>query len=423
MLTSMELLRTFSRDKGVSRTFLAVLLLLSLSGSEGVHGASDSYRSGLDLFRAGRFEEAAEEFEDAIREDPSSPEPLRSLAHTLAALGQQKLLKGDLESASRYFEEAVDKWPDEAAFQFLLAVAYFRSADYYGARRAAEEALDLEEDHFGSRELLGDIYYQDGYLNRAIPEWEAALEAGAPRPSQLREKIARAEREYDAESGFGRDVSAHFTLQYDDPVPRDMVKAILDYLEEAYDEIGEELGTYPSGDIPVILYSKILFTEITRSPLWVAGSFDGKIRLPVGGLSDPRAVAHLRPVLTHELAHAFIRTMAPGGLPLWFEEGLAKHFEGLTTERAETLLQGTGVPPPRTFEALTAGLRGRGGSVKVSYLAALLAVRLLIEDEGFWTVRRILEAVGQGQTFQEALQGEARLDLAEFEEKWHSSLP
>jgi tetratricopeptide (TPR) repeat protein len=408
---------------GVLRTFLAVLLLLFFSGTEGVHGASESYRSGVDLFRDGHFEEAAAKFEDALREDPSSSEPLRSLAHTLAALGQQKFRKGDLESAADYFEEAVDKWPEEEAFHFLLAVTYFRSGDYYGARRAAEEALDLEENHFGSRELLGDIYYQDGYLNRAIPEWEAALEAGAPRASQLREKIARAEKESDAESGFGRDVSVHFTLQYDEPVPRNMVRVILDYLEEAYDDIGEELGTYPSGDIPVILYSKILFTEITRNPLWVAGSFDGKIRLPVGGLSDPRAAVHLRPVLTHELAHAFIRRIAPGGLPLWFEEGLAKHFEGLTTERAEALLGGTGTSPPTTFEALTEGLRGRGGRVKSSYLAALLAVRLLIEDEGFWTVRRILEAVGRGQTFEEALRGEARLDLAEFEERWRSSLP
>ncbi len=393
------------------------LFALQAHGSEG-----SAAREGADLFRAGRLEEAAGKFREALEEDPSSREIRRSLAHTLASLGQRSIQAGDLQSASDYLEEAVEAWPDEAAFHFLLAVASFRRGDLYDARRSVEEALDLDGDHRPSRELLGDIYYQEGYLTRAIPEWEQAMEGGGPEAHRLQAKIERAGKESDAESGFGRDVSVHFTLQYDGPVSRETVRAVLDILEEAYSEIGGELGSYPSGDIPVILYSKILFTEITRSPMWVAGTFDGKIRIPVGGVSGAGQAPHLRPILTHELAHAFIRAMATTGLPLWFEEGLAKHFEGIPTERAEEILGGHG-DVPSSFSGLNSGLRGRGQAVKSSYLASLLAVRTLIDSEGFWTVRRILEGVGEGLPFDEAFREETGMEVGEFEERWRSNLP
>jgi len=387
-------------------------------------GFSGYNREGVELFRAGRLEEAVEKFEDALREDPASAEARRNLGQTLAALGQRKLQEGDLGSAAEYLEEAVGRQPEEAAFHLLLAFALFRRGDLYGARRAVDEALYLEEEDPQARELLGDIYYQEGYLTRAIPEWEVALEKheGA-RASQLKKKISRAGKESIAESGFGRDISLHFTLQHDGPVSRETTRVVLDNLEKAYDQIGGELGVYPPGDIPVILYSKILFSDITESPLWVAGTFDGKIRVPTGGLENPREASRLRPVLAHELAHAFIRAIAPGGLPLWFEEGLAKHFEGLTAEGAEQALQRLGRPPPATLQDLDVGLRGHGALVEASYLASFLAVRGLIEREGFWTVRRILEAAGRGRPFDDAFRDETGMEVLEFQERWRSSLP
>jgi len=218
-------------------------------------------------------------------------------------------------------------------------------------------------------------------------------------------------------------VSVHFTLQYDDTVPDGIATAVLEEMEKAYDVIGAELGNYPEGDIPVILYSKVLFTEITRNPLWVAGSFDGKIRVPVRGLASGRDVYRLRPILTHELAHAFIQQMAPRGLPLWFQEGLAKHFENLPSEHALAYLEKHAGSFPRSLDGLNEGLRGRAGPVQASYLASLLALRALIDEEGFWSVRTILESVGRGVPFATAFVEETRLSLAEFQEDWAASLP
>jgi len=398
--------------------FVAVLSTPSPADS-----ADSDLREGVKMYNKGRFKEALPLFESALDNDPSSAAVTRNLAATLNALGQKRYLAGDLEGAAEYLERAVEHLPEEPEIHLLLAAIYFRQGELYEARRAADEVLSLREGHPQAHELLGDISYQEGYLTRAVPEWEAALEGAGPHAARLKAKIERAERESDAESSFGREVSVHFTLQYDDTVPDGIATAILEEMEQAYDAIGSELGRYPEGDIPVILYSKVVFTEITRNPLWVAGSFDGKIRVPVRGLASGRDVYRLRPILTHELAHAFIQQMAPRGLPLWFQEGLAKHFEGLPAEHAHSYLERHSGAFPRSLDGLNQGLRGRAGPVQASYLASLLAVRTLIDEEGFWSVRTILESVGRGVPFSSAFAEETRLSLAEFQERWSASLP
>ncbi len=402
---------------------LAVFLVL-LSAPEGsAETAASLNQAGVELFGGGRFKEAAALFEEALEEDPDAEEILRNLSGALASLGRDSLQSGSLEAARDHLERAIELWPHEASYHFILGAVYFRLNELYAARRAVDEALDRDEDNPQARELLGDITYQEGSLSRAVPEWEAALEKAGPHASRLQRKIERAKREMDAESGFEREVSLHFTMQYDGPVSDRLARSILDRMEEDYDRIGDEMGSYPAGDIPVILYSRILFTEITRTPLWAAGAFDGKIRVPVGGLSSAADSSRISSILAHELAHAFIRSMAPTGLPLWFQEGLAEHFEAMPTARARHFLEEIGAPPPNTFAALDRGLRGHGASVEASYLAALLAVRLFIDNEGFWTLRQIMESVGEGVSFAEALRQETGMDPNELEEKWREVLP
>jgi hypothetical protein len=115
--------------------------------------------------------------------------------------------------------------------------------------------------------------------------------------------------------------------------------------------------------------------------------------------------------------------MAPRGVPLWFQEGLAKHFEGSSGEHARRYLEAHAGSFPPSLAGLNEGLRGRAGPVEASYLASLMALRTLIDAEGFWSVRRILESVGRGVPFASAFAEETRTTLPEFEEHWIASLP
>ena len=168
--------------------------------------------------------------------------------------------------------------------------------------------------------------------------------------------------------------------------------------------------------MPVILYTRGLFDEITRSPGWVGGTFDGKIRVPVGGLQTANDAQRLETVLAHELTHAFIRANVPGRLPLWFEEGLAGYYEGTTPESALSTLRAGGGGFAR-LEDVSAALRG-GPRVVAAYAAAALAVNEMVRRDGIWLVSRMLDSMSTGRSFPEAFRAAAGIDVPEFEERW-----
>ena len=169
--------------------------------------------------------------------------------------------------------------------------------------------------------------------------------------------------------------------------------------------------------MPVILYTRGLFEEITRSPGWVGATYDGKIRVPVGGLQTESDARRLAPMLAHELTHAFIRANVPGRLPLWFEEGLAGHFGGTTPEAAlRTAARRRG--GFASLEEVSAALRG-GPRVRAAYAAAALAVAEMVRLDGFWLPSRILDKMAAGTSFpRRCATSSGDRSSREFEERW-----
>ena len=54
-----------------------------------------------------------------------------------------------------------------------------------------------------------------------------------------------------------------------------------------YSRIGKTLNSFPTETLTVILYTNREFHDITRSPAWATGNYDGRIRIAVGGGSPP----------------------------------------------------------------------------------------------------------------------------------------
>ncbi len=396
---------------------LVGLLLLAAQPAVALPPEAAAAEAGAALFRAGRLAESVGKLEEALTLAGDADREIvrRNLAVALASLGQEELRAGRLDEARERLERAVGLAPDEAPYQFLLALLHFRRGEHYEARQRVDRALELAPGLVEARELSGDLYYQDGSLDRARAEWEAGLAAAGPRAHALRAKLDRLGHEADAAGAFGRDVSRHFSIEYDGPVPGAVARTALRLLEEAYDRLWREFGRPPQHDVPVILYSRELFDRITRSPGWVAGTYDGKIRVPVGGLATAEDAERLAPVLAHELTHAFVRANAPGRLPLWFEEGLAQHFQGVGHEPARRgARDGGGF---RSLAEVDAALRG-GARVSTAYAAAALAVAEMIRMDGFWLPRRTLEHLAAGRPFAEAFRDAAGMELGEFEGRW-----
>jgi len=380
--------------------------------------AEESIRQGVVLFGEKRYEEAEAEFRKALEADPSSGPAMANLAKLLATQGHMALREGNLTVARGHLEEAVELLPGEIPYRLLLATILIRQNDPYYARYTVEKALELDPEHLRARELLGDILYQEGVLDGALAQWKQAG-GGAPLQHSLERKIARAEKELALEEGFGSEVSRNFTVRYDGPVPKAVILSVLSQLETAHRTLKRELGTSPPGDILVILYSRINFYEVTKRPKWVGGAFDGKIRIPVGGLSTEVGAVRLDPILHHELTHAFLRSMVGRRLPIWFEEGLAGHFQRSVRGGHPDPLHGrqrkAGIAG---FDELAAAFRGKEKSIEEAYATSASAVAWLTGEKGFPAVRSVLEEVEAGMAFPQALEEAAGLSLQEFQDRF-----
>jgi hypothetical protein len=298
----------------------------------------------------------------------------------------------------------------------------FSLRDTRAARRDVDRVRELEPDNVAARELSGDVYALDGRLNQAMGEWTAAAEAGETRA--LAEKIARGRREMAAEEGMERESSRYFTILYEREVPRDLVRGFFGLLDQAFDVLHDRLGEYPRNGITVILYARSAFRAVTRAPEWSGGQYDGKIRMPVGGLTTVEEAVGLFDLLVHEMTHAFLHQMAPVGLPLWFNEGLATSFQdGWDVASTRTYLAGHPPGSPASLAGVERALRGHGGDVRAAYGAARLAIAELEEMRGFGAVRRIIAGVGAGAPFADVFREEAHVEVSEFEDRWRRSLP
>src|SRR4029077_5043879 len=127
-----------------------------------------------------------------------------------------------------------------------------------------------------------------------------------------------------------------FAIMFDGPVQEKLAARAATVLSAAFFRIGKALGAYPSAPINVILYSERQFRDVTGAPEWSGGGFDGQGRMPVRGASQN--LQGLYRVLTHELTHAILKSLAPRNLPVWLNEGLAMYFEGRDGQQSERRL-------------------------------------------------------------------------------------
>ena len=153
--------------------------------------------------------------------------------------------------------------------------------------------------------------------------------------------------------------------------------------------IGRALQRFPSEPITVMLYTNREFQDLTRAPGWAAGSYDGRIRVSVGGNASEGEIDR---VLTHELVHAVIATA--GRVPAWLNEGLATHLESSDPGWAATTLRRSA-----TIMPLADLVRGFSGfdeqQAVIAYAESAVAAEVLIAQLGS-NLGPFLEMVGRG---------------------------
>jgi tetratricopeptide (TPR) repeat protein len=152
-------------------------------------------RSATDLELAGRLEEAAAIYQQLAEDHPASwkvrqryarlswnrqrrEQAFALLDEALAIAPEQSALHaeradylfamGHLEAAQASMQEASRLAPEEADHHVKLALVRLESRDIQGAWTAAQRAIELDPDHKGARQILGDLCWQRGELENAV---------------------------------------------------------------------------------------------------------------------------------------------------------------------------------------------------------------------------------------------------------------
>lgn len=337
---------------------------------------------------------------------PAPPARARGLDPAAAALA-----RGDFTTAAALYEAALRDAP--APGSTAAAVGYAMSQIALSrddlALGAVLDALAFAPDHPLLLELLGDLRDREQRGQDALVAWREAFAADPT--DRVREKILKAEREEHAARTYSQTRAAHFNVVFDGELDARLSDAVLDHLEQQYWVLADTLDHAPSQPITVVIYPTRQFRDVTQSAEWVGGVYDGKIRVPLGGLRrlDPAAAS----VLTHELVHAFVHSKTRGACPRWLHEGLAQRLEGRTVTRAEqaALARTIRVADAPAWE-----------SRPWSYPAALSLVGHLEARGGLERLVRVLDLLAAGQALDPSLREIYGEGYAELCRSWAAGL-
>jgi tetratricopeptide (TPR) repeat protein len=262
--------------------------------------------------------------------------------------------------------------------------------------------------------LLGSAYYYTENLDRAIAEWKQSL--ALRQDPRVQDALARAEHESSIAGSYREMRSLHFLLRYQGDDAKPLAEQVLHALDADFKDLQLDLDVYPSETIVVLLYPDQAFNDITRLPSWAGAVNDGKIRVPVSGLTS--ITPDLARVLKHELTHSFVHQATLGRCPVWFNEGLAQLEEGSTTvssgtQLARALASGQTAP---FIDLETSFLELPKEKVGTVYAKSLAALEFLRDTYGMPEIRRLLRLMATHPDFGALLQSELRLTYPTLEQ-------
>ena len=307
------------------------------------------------------------------------------------AAAQFLLAKSDIEGAMNHYRRALIFAPDNVGLLLNLAVLDLRENQFSAALGPLEHARRVAPDSADTAKLLGWAYYNGNKMDQAIAEWKRA-ERLRPDP-EVEQALEKAQRDQAEEESYREGETAHFELKYYGGAAPEVARGVLRALEGDFRDLESQLDYTPPEPIAVILYTNQAFGDITRAPGWVGALNDGRLRIPVQGLTE--VTPELARVLRHELTHSFVGQKSHGHAPVWLQEGLAQWMEGRRSNAtAGSLLQvaGQGMAPQLgTLEGSWMSLSGDAATF--AYAWALAVVESMIDAGGLSDINRLLERI------------------------------
>ena len=341
-----------------------------------------------------------------------------AIAHHTAAMFE--LTQGDTEHALADERTALTYAPEEPVLLMNVAYLHLRRSEYTQSLEYLERARRYAPDNPDVPKLAGWSYYGMNKMDQAVKEWQRSL---ALRPdTEVQAALQKAERDKQEEESYKENVSAHFNLKYSGSAEPALARDVLRTLEMHFAAIESELNFTPPDSIGVILYTQQAFADITKAPGWVGALNDGRIRVPVQGLTS--MTPELSRVLKHELTHSFVGQKTGARAPTWIQEGLAQWMEGQrSSQNAAALTQIYADGHAASLGNLEGSWMGLNrDQAAYAYSWALANVEYIIDADGMADIERILEHISAGQPTEAALREVLHSDYADVSQSTNAFL-
>jgi tetratricopeptide (TPR) repeat protein len=344
-------------------------------------------------------------------EAKGNPE-LSATAEFLA--GKFEFEHGNMDQARRYFDDALRFQPQNSTVLVYYSALLVRTGNASLALSYAQRSVSAAPRSPDAYTVLGYAQQACDRTKEAVASWKHSLEL-RPDPA-VQKYLDKAQREENVETDFAQRESSHFVLHYEGKQTSEAFRSqIVAALESDYDDLARDLGTPPRDNILVTLYTEQAFFDVTRAPSWSGALNDGKLRIPISGLTS--MTSELARVLKHELAHSFINQLSAGRCPPWLHEGIAQLLEpkslGSEGRQLAQLFKTQRNIPLNVLEG--SFLRLSGNEAYLAYAESLAAVSYINATGGMGDIQRILQRLNDGSSTEAALRSTIHSDYGQLE--------
>jgi tetratricopeptide (TPR) repeat protein len=333
----------------------------------------------------------------------ANPTPT-AIAHVVAAetaAAQFGISVGDFEQAANRYAAGLRYAPDNVPLLLEAAYLRLRRSQYSTALDLLDRARRIEPDSPDVAKLSGWAYYGLNRPDDAVSEWKRALAAGPD--AEVQNALEKAQRDAQEESTYKEGETLHFRLRYNGSAAPELARDVLRTLESEFDEISSTLNYVPPEAIGVILYTNETFMDITRAPAWVGALNDGRIRVPVEGLTS--MTSELARVLKHELTHSFVAQKTGQRCPVWLQEGIAQYMEGKRSRSFAGALS-SAYEKHMEFSLASYETSWMNLPTETAYTAyawSLATVEAIVNVEGMISIERILDRIAAQSAPEDAI--------------------
>ncbi|MFH1412073.1 MAG: hypothetical protein ABIG55_05445 [Candidatus Omnitrophota bacterium] len=375
----------------------------------------------------GELDEAIDKMEMAYEMHDKNALAIHELSYLYAKKAVKYSEEGRAEDALALSIKAVDTAMQSKKVRKNISIYFFnRGVEAFQRNDDPTVLLCLNASYalkksFMTLDMLARYYYRKGDLNRALFFWKKAKET-EPDNADIDGKIEKVRKEIELEAGKRTVETEHFDIQFYGNNNVD-VEALARTLDGIYKEVGDDLRFYPPGITPLVFYREDDFREIFKQAGIVRAFYDGAgIRISVNAdYNDP-----LFPGLAaHEYTHAVLSILTNNECPIWLHEGIAVlEQDKYIPSTLMYVFNEIGRGKELSLEYIDGGFSEKEDEERLalSYEAAYTAVLFILDKWGWDGLRGLLDRIGKGTHYANAIDEEFYVSRGGFEKMWNEYL-